>query len=107
MEILSSTTVEEYTAWGGLLLAFGILFLLVGVGSTLAGFLECESGIAAFGAFLLVIAIPMMIVSNDGDFTKSHKEYKVLVTDYNEIYEKGYEIIAQDGKMLTIKKEDE
>jgi len=31
-------------------------------------------------------------------------EYKVTVTDFNEIYNNGYEIINQEGKIYTLKK---
>lgn len=34
------------------------------------------------------------------------KEYKVLITDYNEVYGKGYEIIKQEGEIFTIKKKE-
>ncbi|WP_405101642.1 hypothetical protein [Oceanobacillus sp. FSL H7-0719] len=36
------------------------------------------------------------------------EEYKkVLITDYNVIYEQGYEIVDQEGKIFKIVKEDE
>lgn len=31
-------------------------------------------------------------------------EYKVIINDFNELYENGYEIIGQEGKIFTIEK---
>jgi len=32
-------------------------------------------------------------------------EYKATVTDFNEVYNNGYEIINQEGKIYTLKKQ--
>lgn len=31
-------------------------------------------------------------------------EYTALITDYNEVYEQGYEVLRQDGKMTILTK---
>lgn len=31
-------------------------------------------------------------------------EYKALITDFNEVYEQGYKIISQEGKIYTLEK---
>jgi hypothetical protein len=30
--------------------------------------------------------------------------YEAVVTDFNEVYEQGYEIISQNGKIVTLRK---
>ncbi|MDF1511098.1 MULTISPECIES: hypothetical protein [Bacillaceae] len=32
--------------------------------------------------------------------------YKALITDFNEVYEQGYEIVDQDGKIYTIRESE-
>lgn len=40
-----------------------------------------------------------------GFITGPTTTYKAIVTDYNVVYEEGYEIISTDGKIVTLTKE--
>jgi len=55
---------------------------------------------------VLAIASALMVTGTvfgilDGPTTT----YKAIITDYNVVYEEGYEIISTDGKIVTLTKE--
>lgn len=104
MEILSQTT-----HWGS------YVFLLILLGAVALG---CAAVLLAliseivrgevYGEYIagFVVALVFGIVGILGfiDVIKDGPpvEYKALITDFNEVYTQGYEIIERDGKLYTI-----
>lgn len=60
----------------------------------------------AFGAvftFVAVIAtLGVIAIIDAGPDTY----YKATITDFNEVYEQGYEIVEQDGKIFTLRESE-
>lgn len=107
MEILSETT-----QWGGYLFAMTIIVTIAialaavaiwGIVDVIRNrFTPSDIVIAlVFSVLASLMAISAVIGIKDGPTT----EYKAIVTDYNVIYEEGYEIISTEGKIVTLTKE--
>ena len=78
MTVLCINILCKQFAWGGVIVA--ILFLAMALTFAFMGNNRYEEGIEI--------------------------EHKVLITDYNEVYDKGYEVVEQEGDIFTIKKKD-
>lgn len=104
MEILSSST---FTEPGDLGLALTILFsfvLLIGLVVMLTG-VDDNEGASAIGGLILVVISGLAIWGTyDVDAVK-YVKHEVIVNDYNEVFKQGYEVVDQDGKITTIRKE--
>ncbi len=106
MEFLAETTL--WSAYVGLLIFLGLLAL---VGLALFGFtvyVAFREGVSVGGAVISVLAallisiISAVIIQtvNGGPDV----EYTVLITDYNEVFAQGYEIVRQEGSLTVLKK---
>lgn len=106
MEILN--TYQTYTNAGFIDVVFiivilGIFFFGVGV---IANLLEEEY---LTGLFFLIITIALGIgayLLSEPVYEK-HTEYEVIIEDYNEVHEQGYEIVETRGEITVIKKIEE
>lgn len=105
MEILNTMqgSVDVFGIIAGVLLSgFAILALCI----VIFAFYEGEVG-AGIGALLITVFLGLFsYVSITESLVKSPTQYEVKITDYNEIYEKGYEIIEKRGDIYVIQKSE-
>lgn len=104
MDILA--TVEHTTIfWIGTILygAVAVLFVVLGSLANLTGNKQDKIG----GLFLLGISILFFFVSFNVYTTGPRVTYKAKVTDFNVVYDKGYEVTDQEGEIYTLKKKED
>lgn len=105
MEILSKTSYYEFhPVLGYISLIIGLVFAVIVLGLIIDSIKDENitplflavgfSILAAFCIFAFVSSLDHKMVY----------EYKVTITDFNEVHEKGYEIIDQEGKIYTVTK---
>ena len=107
MEILSQST--DWASFITLMTFFVIGALLTGSGAIYGIYLAFknrsgdENLITAILLTLITIGITTIIVqfAIDGPTV----EYKAIVTDWNEVYDGGYEVFDIDGKIVTLRKD--
>jgi hypothetical protein len=104
MEILNTEVITEAGGSGLIFIPLGILAMLIGAVVLIAALEAAEGGIALIGLLVVIAGILVVYHLHDVGET-SYKQYEVIVEDFNEIYDNGYEIVDQDGKIVTIKKE--
>lgn len=104
MEILATDVFYEMGGLGFLAAIVGGLMLIGGIIALLVGFGEDETSMWLFGALVGVVGAALIILLHDVDQTQ-YIEHKVIVEDFNEVYRQGYDIIEQDGRVTTIRKE--
>lgn len=93
MEILA--TYENYS----LGITMGALFILIAIIGAIIG--VSKNGSLLIGAIVTILAIGgIFLVVNDPSITY----YNAIVTDWNEVYEQGYEVVEQNGKTVTLRK---
>lgn len=105
MEILSQTTswfeyIFAIVALGG----FSLLLIVVFIGFLLTSYKHPSDVTAGIGIFIAIIAfagLTVMGVNQGPDVT-----YKATITDFNEVYTQGYEIIGKDGKIYTLRESE-
>lgn len=107
MEILAETNnvIQSYVAASFFLLA-AILCAGMALGAYKAFKEDGDIVIMLFGAsFALatVFSLSASYISFDAEGTTT---YDVIIHDYNEVYENGYEIISRNGKIYTIREAD-
>ena len=100
MEILSETTRDlEY------LIIIGIWFFIALIGvamianSIIEGRFKSELLMG-----LIILSLSMFVLFRIKDIDNT--EYKVIITDFNEVYNNGYEIVDKDGQIYTVRKSD-
>jgi len=106
VEILSTEVVSEFTALGGVIFVIALLAGIVGLALLIVGITELSTVLSAAGAIGLLFSGITGYVSMGEEFNVEYKEHKVLVSDFNDSFLSGYEIIEQDGKILTIKEKE-
>lgn len=82
-----------------------VIVLIVSVVLFIGGAITGKLGVA-FGALTAGITSVFFIWLVFDYVTERHTEYEVIVEDFNEIYEQGYEILGQRGEIFIIKKKD-
>ncbi|WP_079516558.1 hypothetical protein [Rossellomorea marisflavi] len=104
MEILNTETVEVLGGLGVLFIAIGVVIAFL---SAVVFFAALEHGEVLTALLALAVAIGgIMIITNLHDVGETkYEKLDVIVTDFNEIYDQGYEIVEQNGEIITIKKE--
>lgn len=105
MEILSEThKVGEY--WFFLIASgIGSLIILTVITVCIIDIIKNKNN----EVWVLVILLSIFLIFPAVGFIDTLKEgvkveYKVIINDFNELYENGYEIIGQEGKIFTIEK---
>lgn len=106
MEILNQTEVftnQDFLDFVfPICLVLGVVMLFCVIASVLGNDFE------AVAIFSIASIIPLTIAYLMWDHVSAqHTEYEVIVTDYDEVYEKGYEIVEQRGKITIIKEATE
>lgn len=104
--------VAETTLWGEFISAMIVIVIIAGVMIGLAATFISEivkyrslmdfvfAILSTLGA---VFAVLLMI---SGFYVGPSEQYKAIVSDYNEVYEQGYEIVGREGE-LSILRESE
>jgi hypothetical protein len=83
--------------WGVFIVIIALTFLIVSVWAAIDG--EGE----IFATFL-AIAVGAGFLSIFAYTDSSPEQYEVKITDFNEVYSQGYEIIEQRGEIYVVKK---
>lgn len=104
MEILNTETITNLGGWGVVFIILGFTFAIVGTVTMFSAMEYGDGGIALIGFVIAVSGVLVAVNFHDVGET-SYKQHEVIVEDFNEIYEQGYEIVEQEGKIVTIKKE--
>lgn len=105
MEILNQT--EYYVNSGfidGITVA-GILLTLFLFISLFIALMEGEKG-AVFGYSVAVILIGFGTFSAYIHATEKAPQYEVKISDFNEVHEKGYEVVEQRGQIYVVRKKE-
>lgn len=103
MKILSEREYYEFhPALGFICLAGGLLLLCAVVAFIIEAFKEGRFDLF-FGSMVLIVFSLMLFQG----FKESldHKmvyEYKATITDFNEVHDKGYEIVDREGEIYTL-----
>ena len=103
MEILATETFTTMSDGWIIIMAFAVVFGLFGGGIAVAGFLDLEYGVAAFGLCLLLIGA-IVAWSIHVNQSYEYERHIVSVTDINEVYRQGYEIIENEGTLFKVEK---
>ena len=104
MEILNTETITNLGGWGVTLMILGLALALVGTVTMFAAMEYGDGGITLIGFVIAVSGVLIAVNFHDVGET-SYTQHEVIVEDFNEIYEQGYEIVEQNGQIVTIKKE--
>ena len=91
MEILATNTNYFGIVFGGIIAVIALLVLIAAVWTKEWG--------ALWPALLFSAISAAMIFGVGVEVT-----YDAVVTDFNEVYEQGYEIMSQNGKIVTLRK---
>lgn len=91
MEILATNTDYFGVVFGGLVALATVFIIVMAIWTKEWGALWVALLIGSFsGAMILGIGIEVT--------------YDAVITDFNEVYDQGYEIISQKGKLVTLRK---
>ena len=101
MKILSTEVLTGISdGWGFVC----VILLLLGIASIfviLYGVSEAEPDVIIVGFLLAVVGFGLVtIISSDRSY--EYEQHKALVKDFEELHDKGYEIIEQEGEIFTI-----
>ena len=97
MEILA-----EYTARSN----FEIIAIVV---ATILGalFIVAALACASYGATPTIFYAVLGLLCLSVWITKPNTYYDAIITDWNEVYSQGYEVVGTNGKIVTLRKVDE
>lgn len=100
MEILSETTRDlEYLVIIGIWFFIALIGIAMISSSIIEGRFKSELLMG-----LIILSLSMFVLFRIKDIDNT--EYKVIITDFNEVYNNGYEIVDKDGKIYTVRKSD-
>lgn len=109
MEILSGQVLKgEYYFILTVLSLIGLLFLIMSVGILISMISDKDftfnnvAGTIVCGVVALLVSFGLYTAYQKG----AEVQYKATVTDFNEVYDQGYEIIGNEGKIYTLKKKE-
>lgn len=91
MEILATNTDYFGMVLGGFAAVITILVLIFAISEKEWGALWYALAIGSFSA-VMIFGIGIEVT------------YDAIITDFNEVYEQGYEIVSQKGKIVTLRK---
>lgn len=108
MKILSEREYYDFhPALGLVCLVLGLVALGLVVALIFHAFKDGEFENLFAVAFLILIAL---ILFKGFDKSLDHKmvyEYKATITDFNEVHDKGYEIVDREGEIYMLVKKEE
>lgn len=100
MEILNTYNDAGFT---GFLTVISGLITLFFLGVFIAALCARE-----FGISIIPLVFTVVFGAATVDASSSTIEYtEAIVTDWNEVYEQGYEVVEQNGKIVTLRKVDD
>lgn len=106
MEILSQSTSWTPYVIAMLILSIALVALIyVFIGGVIMLFTDFNGFDFTLTLIFGVLSTAMMFTVIGGLHQGPTTYYKATVTDYNVIYEAGYEIYSTDGKIVTLTKE--
>lgn len=88
---------------------YGTAFSLIALGFLVFQLIKIKKGTSDWSRVFLSIALVMLIsffaystvrAVNEG----VKEEYKATITDFNEVHDKGYEIVDREGEIYTLVK---
>lgn len=106
MKILYTDVLKEdyfATIW------YGTAFSLIALGFLVYQLIKIKKGNSDWGRVFLSIALVILISLFAYSTVRAVKEgikeeYKATITDFNEVYDKGYEIVDREGEIYTLVK---
>lgn len=105
MKILSEREYYEFPLILGVIcLILGLIILCAIVTLILDAFKEKDFELFLIAAFFIVIDLTFFVGFNESLDRKVNHEYKATITDFNEVHDKGYEIVDREGKIYTLVK---
>lgn len=68
--------------------------------------IDIDGGSIAIGVVICMCALIIGCIHN---FVPNNETtyYKATITDFNEVYERGYEVVDNEGKIYTLKKKED
>jgi hypothetical protein len=107
MEILAKS-VEYGEFYFTLILVglFGLLFLIIGIGLFIHMIVEKYfdlngiSGTIVCTGLGVLMSFALFNIWQDGE----NVIYKAMVTDFNEVYNNGYKVVGEEGKLYLLEK---
>lgn len=106
MEILATGTYYEPGVFGSIISALLIIAACFSVVAAINGLVEDEIGMTCVGVIGTVFAVVLSGVAWGTGGTE-YVRHEAIVTDYNEVFKEGYEVVEKDGKITVIQKEKE
>ncbi|WP_102271281.1 hypothetical protein [Cytobacillus massiliigabonensis] len=105
MEILNTIpgSVDAFGTFVGVITGLLAIVLLC---AAIAAFYDSEFGIGLLALLVVTATGLFSYVAISESIVKSPTQYEVRITDYNVIYEKGYEIIEKRGDIHVIQKSE-
>lgn len=91
MEIIATHT--DIAGKIAVLIFFGLIALLFWVFAWVDG-----DAFYFFGAIVVSVFVLMILCADVNTY------YDAIVTDWNAVYDQGYEIVEQNGKIITLRK---
>lgn len=118
MEILTKDYIYNEAVFTTILLVLAIIATFFAAmilsGQALAHIWEIRVGDRVFGYIMLIFAIFFWVgfgtsiyqfVDHLGTIEPDKVEVRAIVDDYNEVYERDYEVIGGDGKITILEKD--
>lgn len=99
MEILATEVVSEMHGWGYAFLIVG--FLVAGLGLALLNLSDTGDEMA-ISALIAVTGLAVIFLLSDAD-AKEYEQHTVIIHDYNEVREQGFEIVEEQGKLTIVR----
>lgn len=106
MKILYTDVLKEdyfVTIW------YGVSFSLIALGFLVYQLIKIKKGKSDWGRVFLSIALVALISLFTYNTVRAvnegvKEEYKATITDFNEVHDKGYEIVGREGEIYTLVK---
>ncbi|WP_214771350.1 hypothetical protein [Exiguobacterium sp. s133] len=105
MKILSEKEYYDFhPALGFICLVCGLLLLCAVVAFIVEAFKEGRFDLFLASMVLVIFSLMLFQGFNESLDHKMVYEYKAIITDFNEVHDKGYEIVDREGEIYTLVK---
>lgn len=93
----------------GFIDAVFIFSLILAIASIIFALVFLHDGEIMFGSILILLSIIFAVSTYLSGSISLEKgtQYEAVITDFNEVYSQGYEIIEQRGKIYVLRKTSE
>lgn len=105
MEILNTIpgSVDGFGIFFGIVFGLFALFFLIGF---FASITTNDVGAAIGCVFFVTVSGLISVFGTKASLEKSPDQYEAVVTDFNEVYNNGYEIVEQRGDIYILTKSE-